>query len=137
MSDNYSMARSLPLLLVSILMFSSLVAIVPAPAAELMDVEQRLDTAGQVNYKLYFASPSSGIPGDGLITTERPDSGGQEDQSATDGSVEFVTNEMLSDIEISGDSSGTNNYEFQLVLFLKATGPEGSTVDWTFNILNK
>ncbi len=137
MSDNYSTARSLPLLLVGIMMFSSLVAIVPAPTAELMDVEQRFDTAGQVNYKLYFASPSGGIPGDGLITSERPDGGGQEEQSATDGSVEFVTNEMLSDIEISGDSSGTNNYEFQLALFLKATGPEGSTVDWTFNILNE
>lgn len=137
MSDNYNMARSIPLLLVGILMFSTLATIVPAPAEELMDVEQRLEAAGQVNYDLYFASPSGGIPGDGLITTERPDSGGQEDQSATDGSVEFVTNEMLSDLEISGDSTTGNAYKFHLTLFLKATGPEGSTVDWTISVLNE
>jgi archaellin len=135
-SQESRFTRSIPLFIVAVLMFSTLLATVPAPATELIDEKHRFDATGAVNYKLYFASPIGGINGDGLITTDKPDSGGQEESSAADSSVEFVTPEMLSDLEISGDSTGGNTYEFHLTLFLKATGPEGSTVDWTFNVLN-
>jgi hypothetical protein len=88
-------------------------------------------------YTLYLASADSTTDGDGLITTKIPESGGQETASALDETIEFISQELLSSIEIfgrpnQGSSSGT--YYLPLDLFLKAVGPSGSSVDWTINV---
>ena len=88
-------------------------------------------------YTLYLASADSTTDGDGLISTKIPESGGQETASALDETIEFISQELLSSIEIfgrpnQGSSSGT--YYLPLDLFLKAVGPSGSSVDWTINV---
>ena len=88
-------------------------------------------------YTLYLASADSTTDGDGLITTKIPESGGQETASALDETIEFISQELLSSIEVfgrpnQGSSSGT--YYLPLDLFLKAVGPSGSSVEWTINV---
>ena len=88
-------------------------------------------------YTLYLASADSTTDGDGLITTKIPDSGGQETASALDETIEFISQELLSSIEIFGrpnQGSSSGSYYLPLDLFLKAVGPSGSSVDWTINV---
>ena len=123
---------SMAILLVVVMLSSVLGNFVPAPTAlEEKPIRHESDT---VSYDLYFASAPGGHPTDGRITTERPDSGGQEEESASGTNVEFSTDQMLSDLIISGTPNG-NQYELEIVLFLKATGQEGSTVDWTVSVI--
>ena len=124
---------SLSLLLVAVMLTSLMLGLVPPPA-ELEEASDASEVSGTVSYDLYFASAPGGHPTDGRITTERPDSGGQEEESASGTNVEFSTDQMLSDLVVSGTPNG-GAYELHVVLFLKATGPEGSTVDWTVSII--
>ncbi len=104
------------------------------PPSELQDLPTRGEVSGTVSYDLYFATAPGGHPHDGRITTERPDSGGQEEQSISGDTVEFSTDKMLSDIVIHGKPTGSK-YELDVTLWLKSQGPEGSTVDWTVSIV--
>ena len=47
-------------------------------------------------YTLYLASQNTSAGGDGYITTEVPDSGGQDSASALDSELEFRSSDMLS-----------------------------------------
>jgi hypothetical protein len=85
--------------------------------------------ADMVDYELYVAGPNSSAGGDGFITTERPDTGGQEDASAIDG-IEFRSGEMISDMLVKGTSVSGN--EIWIYYFLQFVGQEGSTADVTF-----
>ena len=120
------------ILLVAVMLSSFMIYMIPTPQS-LDDAPPRNDSA-TVEYDLYFASAPGGHPTDGRITTERPDSGGQEEESASGTNVEFSTDQMLSDLIIAGNPNG-NQYELEIVLFLKATGQEGSTVDWTVSVI--
>jgi len=123
---------TMAILLVAIMLSSLMVNLTPAPQS-LNELPVRSDS-GSISYDLYFASAPGGHPTDGRITTERPDSGGQDEESASGTNVEFSTDQMLSDLVISGTQNG-NQYELDIVLFLKATGQEGSTVDWTVSVI--
>ena len=121
------------ILLVAVMIASILTGLVQAPE-ELDDEALIQGAAATVRYDLYFADAPGGHPTDGRITTERPDSGGQEEDSASGTNIEFSTDQMLSDITIQGIPNG-NEYNLHVYLFLKATGPEGSTVDWTISLI--
>jgi hypothetical protein len=123
---------TLAILLVAIMLSSLLVNLTPAPQS--LDESAIRSDSGTVSYDLYFASAPGGHPTDGRITTERPDSGGQEEESASGTNVEFSTDQMLSDLIVTGTPNG-NQFELEIVLFLKATGQEGSTVDWTVSVI--
>ena len=123
---------SVAILLVAVMLSSVMCNFVPAPIV--LEDEPVRHNSGTVSYDLYFASAPGGHPTDGRITTERPDSGGQDEESASGTNVEFSTDQMLSDLIISGTPNG-NQYELEIVLFLKATGQEGSTVDWTVSVI--
>ncbi|SVC79839.1 uncharacterized protein METZ01_LOCUS332693, partial [marine metagenome] len=123
---------ALAFLLVAIMLTSFSANMVPAPQS--LDTEPIRNDSSTVSYDLYFASAPGGHPTDGRITTERPDSGGQEEESASGTNVEFSTDQMLSDLVVTGTPNG-NQYELEIVLFLKATGQEGSTVDWTVSVI--
>ena len=77
---------------------------VPDQRKELPD--ERIMEAGsdvQLNlYTMYFASQNSSAGGDGYITTQVPESGGQESMSALDSSIEFRTSPMLSSLDVAG-----------------------------------
>ncbi len=120
------------ILLVVVMLSSMFATLVPAPS--LLEEAPIRSESGTVNYDLYFASAPGGHPTDGRITTERPDSGGQDEESASGTNVEFSTDQMISDLVISGTPNG-NQFELEIVLFLKATGQEGSTVDWTVSVI--
>ncbi len=125
-------SRATSFALVVILTLSVFAQIVPSPSV-LEDVSDARES-NNVAYDLYFASAPGGHPTDGRITTERPDSGGQDEESASGTNVEFSTDQMLSDLIVSG-TPNSNQFELEVVLFLKATGQEGSTVEWSVSII--
>jgi len=87
-------------------------------------------------YTLYLASQNTSAGGDGFITTEVPESGGQDSASALDNEIEFRSSDMLSSLIIYGRSQhgSAGSYYVPLDLFLRATGPNGATVDWTITL---
>ncbi len=89
-------------------------------------------------YRLYFAKNDNNASsdGDGLITTKIPDDGGQETSTALDNSVEFSTAKLRSSLEfITRKAHGNGeSYYIPLNLFLRASGPSGSSVDWTITM---
>lgn len=101
------------------------------------DNQIRLSSATDTNlYSLYFATANESDM-DGLITTKIPESGGQESQSALDQDIEFKTNDFLSSMDFFGRKYASEDSYFVTVnLFMKATGPSQSSVDWTISIEN-
>ena len=88
-------------------------------------------------YRLYFADQSSNDSGggDGTITTQVPDEGGQNTGSVLDSSIEFTTPKLRSSLDFeTRSSSGQSNYYVPLYLFTKASGPSGSNVEWTITL---
>ena len=87
-------------------------------------------------YTLYLASQNTSAGGDGYITTEVPDSGGEDSASALDTEIEFRSSDMLSSLTIYGRTQhgSSGSYYVPLDLFLRATGPNGATVDWTITL---
>jgi len=85
-------------------------------------------------YSLYFSTANESDM-DGLITTKIPESGGQESKSALDQDIEFKTNDFLSSMDFFGRKFASEDSFFVTVnLFMKATGPSQSGVDWTISI---
>ena len=87
-------------------------------------------------YTLYLASQNTSAGGDGYITTEVPESGGQDSASALDTEIDFRSSDMLSSLVVHGRSQhgSSGSYYVPLDLFLRATGPNGATVDWTITL---
>ena len=87
-------------------------------------------------YTLYLASQNTSAGGDGYLTTEVPDSGGQDSASALDTEIDFRSSDMLSSLVVHGRSQhgSSGSYYVPLDLFLRATGPNGATVDWTITL---
>ena len=131
-SSGFRGNNAVAILLVFVMLSSMFAALAPTPSS--LEEAPIRSESGTVNYDLYFASAPGGHPTDGRITTERPDSGGQEEESASGTNVEFSTDQMISDLVVSGTPNG-NQFELEIVLFLKATGQEGSTVDWTVSVI--
>ncbi|GIS44243.1 MAG: hypothetical protein Ct9H90mP16_13130 [Candidatus Poseidoniales archaeon] len=87
-----------------------------------------------VSYDLYFASAPGGPPTGGRITTERPDSGGQDEGKRHQVPMSSFPPINCLLIWYSGFPDGSQ-YDVEILLFLKATGQEGSTVDWTISLV--
>jgi len=87
-------------------------------------------------YTLYLSSQNTSAGGDGYITTKVPESGGQDSSSALDSEVEFRSSDMLSSLVVYGRSQhgSSGSYYLPLDLFLRATGPSGSTVEWSITL---
>ena len=80
-----------------------------------------------MTYLLILQPSESG--GDGSISTAEPD--GSSEELSVLSTVEFYTNEMISDIRFYGE--GANNY-IELSIYLKFTGNDGATTDVTFKL---
>ena len=83
------------------------------------------------SYDLFIDSSTSESGGDGSISTAEPD--GSSEELSVLSTVEFYTNEMISDIRFYGE--GANNY-IELSIYLKFTGNDGATTDVTFRLLS-
>ena len=114
------------------IMLASLFVGAASPHSELNELPTKSHSNG-VEYTLYLASAPGGHPTDGRITTERPD-GSQEEESASGTNVEFSTDQLLTDMVFSGDSDN-GQWKVDIKLWLKATGQDGSTVDWTVSLV--
>ena len=109
-----------------------------APASELRSIEPMAadDDVELKLYTLYISSQNTSAGGDGHITTEVPESGGQDSSSALDSEVEFRSSDMLSSLIVYGRSQhgSSSSYYLPLDMFLRATGPSGSTVEWSIRL---
>jgi len=109
-----------------------------APAPELRSIEpMSADNDVELKlYTLYISSQNTSAGGDGHITTKVPESGGQDSSSALDSEVEFRSSDMLSSLIVFGRSQhgSSSSYYLPLDLFLRATGPSGSTVEWSIRL---
>ena len=88
-------------------------------------------------YRLYFAEESSNDSGggDGSITTKVPDEGGQKTGDVLDATQSFTTPKLRSSLAFETRSSSSQaNYYVPLYLFIKASGPSGSNVEWTITL---
>ena len=70
---------AMSILLVTVMLSSLMVHLMPA--SHILEETPTRRDSGTVDYDLYFASAPGGHPTDGRITTERPESGGQEEES--------------------------------------------------------
>ena len=83
---------------------------------------------------LYFAENDNNgsSDGDGLITTKIPEDGGQATANALDNTIQFSTAKLRSALDFYNSVRINGlDYYIPLNLFLRASGPSGSTVDWT------
>ena len=86
-------------------------------------------------YTLYFMETNE-TGTDGKLSTTIPEDGGQETESALDSDVVFMTRELVAPMDFFGRKFHSNDtYYLPVNVFLKATGPSNSNVDWTVSIL--
>jgi len=97
--------------------------------AVLGDSQVFSSSSSNASYNLFIGSPTSESGGDGSISTAEPD--GSSEELSVLSTVEFYTNEMISDIRFYGE--GANNY-IELSIYLKFTGNDGATTDVTFKL---
>ena len=103
----------------------------PTQQAVLDDSQVFSSSSSNESYDLFIDSSTSESGGDGSISTAEPDASSEELSVLS--TVEFYTNEMISDIRFYGE--GANNY-IELSIYLKFTGNDGATTDITFKLMS-
>ena len=103
----------------------------PTQQAVLGDSQVFSTSSSNESYDLFIDSSTSESGGDGSISTAEPD--GSSEELSVLSTVEFYTNEMISDIRFYGE--GANNY-IELSIYLKFTGNDGATTDVTFKLMS-
>ena len=79
------------------------------------------------SYDLYIGLPTTESGGDGSISTMEPEGSSQEESALS--TLQFYTDEMISDIQIYGEGSTPT---IEISVYLKFTGNDGATADITF-----
>ena len=103
----------------------------PTQQAVLGDSQVFSSSSSNESYDLFIGSSTSESGGDGSISTAEPD--GSSEELSVLSTVEFYTNEMISDIRFYGE--GANNY-IELSIYLNFTGNDGATTDVTFKLMS-
>ena len=96
-----------------------------------LDEPNNIFQAGSSNesYDLYIGTSTTESGGDGSISTMEPD--GSSEEETTLSTLQFYTNEMISDIQIYGEGSTPT---IEVSVYLKFEGNEGATADINFVI---
>ena len=112
------------------------ISLAPSPELRATEPMSADDDIELKLYTLYLSSQNTSAGGDGYITTKVPESGGQDSSSALDSEVEFRSSDMLSSLIVHGRSQhgSSGSYYLPLDMFLRATGPSGSTVEWSITL---
>ena len=112
------------------------ISLAPSPELRATEPMSADDDIELKLYTLYLSSQNTSAGGDGYITTKVPESGGQDSSSALDSEVEFRSSDMLSSLIVYGRSQhgSSGSYYLPLDMFLRATGPSGSTVEWSITL---
>ena len=125
-------------LISSTIVLLSLASLTPLFASPTSDVGLILEDKSNIfssssneSYDLYIDSPTSESGGDGSISTAEPE--GSSEELSVLSTVEFYTNEMISDLQVYGE--GANNY-IELSIYVKFEGNDGATADITFKLVS-
>ena len=126
----------LAILLALVILAPVYISLAPSPELRAIGPMSADDDIELKLYTLYLSSQNTSAGGDGYITTKVPESGGQDSSSALDSEVEFRSSDMLSSLIVYGRSQhgSSGSYYLPLDLFLRATGPSGSTVEWSITL---
>ena len=126
----------LAILLALVILAPVYISLAPSPELRAIGPMAADDDIELKLYTLYLSSQNTSAGGDGYITTKVPESGGQDSSSALDSEVEFRSSDMLSSLIVYGRSQhgSSGSYYLPLDLFLRATGPSGSTVEWSITL---
>ena len=126
----------LAILLALVILAPVYISLAPSPELRATGPMSADDDIELKLYTLYLSSQNTSAGGDGHITTKVPESGGQDSSSALDSEVEFRSSDMLSSLIVYGRSQhgSSGSYYLPLDLFLRATGPSGSTVEWSITL---
>ena len=84
-------------------------------------------SSSKESYDLFIGAATSESGGDGSISTMEPDGSSQEESILS--TLEFYTNEMISDIQIYGEGSTP---AIEISVYLKFEGNEGASADINF-----
>ena len=122
--------RFIPLLIV-ILFIGSVMPLGGISNSSIKSLEDSVNifNSGSSNesYDLYIGAATSESGGDGSISTIEPDGSSQEESILS--TLEFYTNEMISDIQIYGEGSTPT---IEISVYLKFEGNDGATADINF-----
>ena len=126
----------LAILLTLVILAPVYISLAPSPELRATEPMSADDDIELKLYTLYLSSQNTSAGGDGYITTKVPESGGQDSSSALDSEVEFRSSDMLSSLIVYGRSQhgSSGSYYLPLDMFLRATGPSGSTVEWSITL---
>ena len=135
-SNRVSGRARLAILLALVILAPVYISLAPSPELRATEPMSADDDIELKLYTLYLSSQNTSAGGDGYITTKVPESGGQDSSSALDSEVEFRSSDMLSSLVVYGRSQhgSSGSYYLPLDLFLRATGPSGSTVEWSITL---
>ena len=135
-SNRVSGRARLAILLALVILAPVYISLAPSPELRATEPMSADDDIELKLYTLYLSSQNTSAGGDGYITTKVPESGGQDSSSALDSEVEFRSSDMLSSLIVYGRSQhgSSGSYYLPLDLFLRATGPSGSTVEWSITL---
>ena len=118
-----------------LLLLASLIPLFGSPTSDvgltLDDKSNFFSSSSNESYDLYIDSPTSESGGDGSISTAEPE--GSSEELSVLSTVEFYTNEMISDLQVYGE--GANNY-IELSMYVKFEGNDGATADITFKLVS-
>ncbi|MBL6732835.1 MAG: hypothetical protein ISP82_07820, partial [Candidatus Poseidoniaceae archaeon] len=93
-----------------LLLLASLTPLFGSPTSdvglELKENSNFFSSSSNESYDLYIDSPTSESGGDGSISTMEPE--GSSEELSVLSTVEFYTDEMISDLQVYGE--GANNY---------------------------
>ncbi len=118
-----------------LLLLASLTPLFGSPTSdvglELKENSNFFSSSSNESYDLYIDSPTSESGGDGSISTMEPE--GSSEELSVLSTVEFYTDEMISDLQVYGE--GANNY-IELSMYVKFEGNDGATADITFKLVS-
>ena len=129
-SKSNTPGRLIPLIIVALFLGS----VMPLDSAKvdstnMLEDNLNIFSSGSSNesYDLYIGAATSESGGDGSISTIEPDGSSQEESILS--TLEFYTNEMISDIQIYGEGSTPT---IEISVYLKFEGNDGASADINF-----
>ena len=135
MSGQHAVNRSArPALYLVMVMLLALVPVSsPGGAFALQEIPTPNRVSAQMyDYQIFVASPNSTAGGDGFLTTDEPQSGGQKDIVVSEQTAQFKSPRMLTDLFVEGYNGLVRIKMFHTV---EASNP-GVNATYTFTLVN-
>ena len=122
--------RLIPVIIVALFLGSMMPTdSINSSSKSILENDNNIFLAGSSNesYDLYIGAATTESGGDGSISTMEPEGSSEEESILS--TLEFRTDEMISDIQIYGEGSTPT---IEISVYLKFTGNDGASADITF-----